>query len=108
MRTPRADESRPRRNCDRAHRVLRLLRALSPRLRIIGRMTAALLLAAILGASLSPVGATAQSGEDAAERAAREIQEARDRANAAAQAFLDAQSELETLGDEVLSADQRG
>ncbi|HSL74553.1 MAG TPA: peptidoglycan DD-metalloendopeptidase family protein [Ilumatobacteraceae bacterium] len=42
----------------------------------------------------------AQTSEEAARRAAREIQAARDRANAAAAAFLQAQSDLELLQDE--------
>jgi len=58
------------------------------------------LLVAVLAVSLSPLGVSAQTGDDAAEKAAREIQQARDRANAAAQAFLDAQSELEVLQDD--------
>ena len=42
----------------------------------------------------------AQTSEEAAQRAAREIQAARDRANAAASAFLLAQSDLEILQDD--------
>ncbi len=45
--------------------------------------------------------ATAQTSEDAAKQAVAEIQAARDRANAAADAFFEAQSELETLQDDL-------
>lgn len=61
-----------------------------------------LVVSVLFGTSLNPLDATAQTGDDAAQQAAREIQDARDRANAAAQAFLDAQSALETLEDEVV------
>ena len=44
--------------------------------------------------------AGAETDDDAAKRAAEEIQAARDRANQAAADFFAAQSELETLGDE--------
>src|SRR5687768_5561901 len=44
--------------------------------------------------------ASAGADEDAAQRAAREIQAARDRANAAAAAYTDAGLELERLSDE--------
>ena len=103
MRTPWADEQRSHRRTGR--------RAVAPSrtqvrtsFRTSSRVVAAALFTVLLGfsLSLSPVGASAQTSEDEAERAALEIQEARDRANAAAQAFLDAQSELETLGDEVV------
>lgn len=62
----------------------------------------ALLVSALFGTSLNSLGASAQTSDDAAAQAAREIQEARDQANAAAQAFLDAESALETLEDEVV------
>ncbi len=61
-------------------------------------------LAALLALGVVPMGfdapATAQMSDDAAQQAAREIQAARDRANAAAEAFLQAQSDLEVLQDE--------
>ncbi len=44
--------------------------------------------------------AAAQTSDEAAKQAAREIQAARDRANAAAAAFLQAQSDLEVLQDQ--------
>ena len=47
-----------------------------------------------------PIGAGAQTPEDDAARAAREIQDARDRANAAADAFFESQSNLELLEDD--------
>ena len=67
--------------------------------RVLGRLAA--LLAVVLGAGLVvwSFPATAQTSEDAAARAAREIQAARDRANAAAQAFFEAEGELHVLED---------
>lgn len=52
-------------------------------------------------ASLMPVAAVAQSDDAAAERAAREIQEARERANGAADAFFQAESDLDVLSLDV-------
>jgi murein DD-endopeptidase MepM/ murein hydrolase activator NlpD len=51
--------------------------------------------------SIVPVAAIAQTDEAAAERAAREIQDARDQANEAAEAFFEAESDLDVLQDEV-------
>jgi murein DD-endopeptidase MepM/ murein hydrolase activator NlpD len=51
-------------------------------------------------AAVVPVDAAAQTSDDAAREAAREIQAARDRANAAAEAYFQAQSDLEVLEDE--------
>jgi len=67
-----------------------------------GRRIAALL-AIVIGsvASIVPVAAMAQTDEAAAERAAREIQEARNQANEAAEAFFQAESDLDVLRDEV-------
>jgi murein DD-endopeptidase MepM/ murein hydrolase activator NlpD len=67
--------------------------------------TIALIAAMFVGAVVIPAmsGSTAVSAEmsdDAAQQAAREIQAARDRANAAADAFLQAQSDLEVLQDD--------
>lgn len=53
-----------------------------------------------LAASLAPSGVTAQSSDEAAKQAAVEIQAARDRANAAADAFFQAQSDLAVLQDD--------
>jgi len=53
-------------------------------------------------ATVMPVDATAQTSDDAARQAAREIQAARDRANAAADAYFQAQSDLEVLEDEAI------
>lgn len=58
------------------------------------RVAAVLLAAATIGASST---VNAQSSEAPAERAAREIQDARDRANAAAQAMFDKESEVDQL-----------
>lgn len=63
-------------------------------------MVAAVALAAVVLAGVTtPLPAVAQTSEEEARQAAREIQAARDRANAAAEAFLEAQSELELLED---------
>lgn len=56
--------------------------------------------ALVIGASV-PITAGAQTSDDAAQRAAREIQDARDRANAAAEAFFLAESDLEQLEDDL-------
>jgi len=53
-------------------------------------------------ATVMPVDATAQTSDDAARQAAREIQAARDRANAAAEEYFQAQSDLEVLEDEAI------
>ncbi|MGI9645301.1 MAG: peptidoglycan DD-metalloendopeptidase family protein [Ilumatobacteraceae bacterium] len=53
-----------------------------------------------MAATLAPTAAGAQTSEERAEQAAREIQAARDRANAAADAFFRAQSDLELLQDD--------
>ncbi len=50
--------------------------------------------------------ASAKTTEDQAAQAARDIQAARDRANAAAAAFLDAQSDLEVLQDQATSLER--
>ncbi len=64
--------------------------------------------AAITGvAAVVPADATAQTSDDAARQAAREIQAARDRANAAADAYFQAQSELEVLEDEAVGMERR-
>jgi len=60
----------------------------------------AALLVVVLGAALVPNAAGAQTSDEAAKAAAREIQEARDRANAAAAEFFEAQSNLELLQDD--------
>ncbi len=64
------------------------------------RRGAALIVAAVLAATLLPSGASAQS-ETPAEQAAREIQEARDQANAAADAYFEAESVLAGLEDDL-------
>lgn len=51
--------------------------------------------------------AVAEHSDEAAERAAREIQAARDRANAAAQAVFDAASEIDQLSVEIEAAEVR-
>jgi murein DD-endopeptidase MepM/ murein hydrolase activator NlpD len=66
------------------------------------RITAALVAIATVAATLGGV-ADAQDSDTAAERAAREIQAARDRANAAAQDLFDAQSRIDQLAVEIES-----
>ncbi len=66
------------------------------------RVTAALVAIATVAATLGGV-ADAQDSDTAAERSAREIQAARDRANAAAQAMFDAESRVDQLADEIES-----
>jgi murein DD-endopeptidase MepM/ murein hydrolase activator NlpD len=55
----------------------------------------------VLGALIAPVPVVAQTDQAAAEQAAREIQEARDRANAAADAYFQAESDLDVLTDDL-------
>ena len=70
--------------------------------RVVSVVTACLAVLLVLGVVPTELDApaTAQMSDDAAQQAAREIQAARDRANAAAEAFLQAQSDLEVLQDE--------
>jgi murein DD-endopeptidase MepM/ murein hydrolase activator NlpD len=56
---------------------------------------------AVLVAVLVPFTVVAQTSDDEAERAAREIQAARDRANAAADAVFQAQSDLDVLQEDL-------
>jgi murein DD-endopeptidase MepM/ murein hydrolase activator NlpD len=63
--------------------------------RVLGAGLALLLVS--LGSVSLPGRAAAQDGEDAADKAAREIAAARERANEAAAAFLEAESQLEQL-----------
>ena len=58
-------------------------------------------------AAVMPVEATAQTSDDAARKAAGEIQAARDRANAAADAYFQAQSDLEVLEDEAVGMQRK-
>ncbi|MGB0112011.1 MAG: peptidoglycan DD-metalloendopeptidase family protein [Ilumatobacteraceae bacterium] len=67
------------------------------------RLFLAAALAVLLTAFVVPVGVLAQTSDEEAQQAAREIQAARDRANEAADAFFAAQSELEALEDRVLA-----
>jgi septal ring factor EnvC (AmiA/AmiB activator) len=76
--------------------------------RPVGVLTTAIVVALALGVGVvtttivtsSPV--AAQTDNDAAERAAREILAARDRANDAAEAFFQAESDIEVLEDEAV------
>ena len=67
------------------------------------RVAAVLLAAATIGASST---VNAQSSESPAERAAREIQDARDRANAAAQAMFDKEAEVDRLELDIADTEQ--
>ena len=75
-----------------------------------GRALAVLIIALATIASMAtvmPADATAQTSDDAARQAALEIQAARDRANAAADAYFQAQSDLEVLEDEAVGMQRR-
>lgn len=74
-----------------------IVRRCTVRLLVVGLFVA--LVAAVMPIA-APAPATAQTDDAAAQQAAREIQAARDRANAAADAFFRAQSELELLQDD--------
>jgi murein DD-endopeptidase MepM/ murein hydrolase activator NlpD len=69
-------------------------------------LLAAVAVAVPVAAAL-PGDATAQTSDDAAREAAREIQAARDRANAAAEAYFQAQSDLEVLEDDAEGMERR-
>lgn len=64
------------------------------------------LVVAALVASLAPSGVTAQTSNEAAKQAAQEIQAARDRANAAADAFFRAQSDLDVLKEDAATLER--
>ena len=66
-----------------------------------GGMVALFVLILACLTAVVPIVAVAQSDDAAAERAAREIQDARDRANEAAEAFFEAESDLDVLNQEV-------
>jgi len=75
----------------------------------LGHVVTALViaLAVVVGVSaVAPLAATAQTSDDAAQQAAREIQAARDRANAAADAYFQAQSDLEVLEDQAVGMER--
>lgn len=74
------------------------------------RITAALVAVATLAAAFGGMSVgklDAQDSDTAAERAAREIQAARDRANAAAQAMFDAESRIDQLAVEIESTNAK-
>ncbi|MDG2040938.1 MAG: hypothetical protein P8J30_10695, partial [Ilumatobacter sp.] len=70
------------------------------------RRLGAMLVSAVLAAGLISSGASAQS-ETEAEKAAREIQDARDRANAAADDYFEAQSVLDGFNDDLVALEQQ-
>ena len=73
------------------------------------RVTAALVTIATVAATLGGMSVgtlDAQDSDTAAERSAREIQAARDRANAAAQAMFDAESRIDQLAVEIESTNE--
>ena len=71
------------------------------RRRRLGGLFGLVAVGVIAAGAVAPVAVTAQSSDDAARQAVAEIQAARDRANAAADAFFQAQSDLEVLQDDV-------
>lgn len=73
----------------------------------MGARRGAAIVAAVLAAWVLPAAAAAQDSDEAAARAAREIQEARDRANAAAQAMFDAEAEIAQLEDAIVETEQQ-
>ena len=72
----------------------------------VSRFSATALIAVLVGTSATWGGAGAQSDDDAAQRAAREIQAARDRANEAAADFAQADFEIEALEEEAAELEQ--
>jgi len=74
---------------------------------MLAALIAAFAVTVSVAAVVVPAGATAQTSDDAAREAAREIQAARDRANAAAEAYFQAQSDLEVLEDEAVGMQRR-
>ncbi len=74
------------------------------RSRTIGRRTIAV--AAVMLSIAVPIDVGATTNDQAAAQAAAEIQAARDRANAAAQAMFDAESELDTLSIDLAATEQ--
>ena len=72
------------------------------------RLVGCLGLVAICCASIVPISATVSADETDAERAAREIQAAREQANAAADAYFQAESNLEVLEDDLIRLELEG
>lgn len=72
-----------------------------------GRRSAGLLLLVFAVTSVAGGVVDAEHSGEAAQRAAAEIQTARDRANAASQAMFDAESEIDSLAGEVAAAELR-
>ena len=77
------------------------------RARALQRAIPGLIPGIVLVATLVIAPAVADAGTTEAERAAQEIQAMRDRANAAAQALFDAESELDTLDLEIAANEAR-
>jgi murein DD-endopeptidase MepM/ murein hydrolase activator NlpD len=72
------------------------------------RLAGCIGLVVICFASLVPISATVSADETDAERAAREIQAAREQANAAADAYFQAESNLEVLEDDLVRLELEG
>ena len=72
------------------------------------RLAGCIGLVVICFASILPISATVSADETDAERAAREIQAAREQANAAADAYFQAESNLEVLEDDVIRLELEG
>lgn len=70
--------------------------------RRLGTVAAQLGALLVVLAMVIPHAANAETTDDAARRAAQEIQSARDRANAAAEAYFQAQSDLDILQDDIV------
>lgn len=67
------------------------------------RRVAVVATVALVASGVVPLAASAQSDDDAAQKAAQEIQEARNRANAAAEAFFQAESDLDHLQEDLIA-----
>jgi murein DD-endopeptidase MepM/ murein hydrolase activator NlpD len=83
----------------------RAVRAVRP---VRRRLAGCFGLVVICFASFVPISATASADETDAERAAREIQAAREQANAAADAYFQAESDLEVLEDDLIALELEG
>jgi outer membrane murein-binding lipoprotein Lpp len=98
MRIPRAPRE-PRRGEQRRGPAARPVRR---------RLAGCFGLVVICFSSIVPISATVSAAESDAERAAREIQAAREQANAAADAYFQAESNLEVLEDDLIRLELEG
>jgi murein DD-endopeptidase MepM/ murein hydrolase activator NlpD len=79
---------------------------LRPHLSSWRRSIAVAVLVMAVSSSLGTVAVLAEHGTEAAKRAAEDIQNARDRANAASQAMFDAESRIDSLAIEITAAEK--